>query len=280
MFNVAEMNTRRINENIQENQKWFSYVTCDNSAAKTRTRIKTNPWVVSNAKIIIPNVSKIIIYDKDFQTRPIQGKIEMQAVPDWMSTEDYLWGDNDFNHYRDNSPDILSEYAKINYTTKCNNCMNWNCLQEKYSQGYDLHLTPPWTVSENLYLFNLLKMKLMREFQTEAYPNTDIHPILKLNVQPRNTFTRALWNIQQRLSSNFRQFVKENKIINNRVKQLKEEERIQFEERQKYQRQATQSKKKALLLQTLRNLRSKLEDQHHCLQRSYSKVMDMQANMM
>ncbi|KAL5013147.1 hypothetical protein ScPMuIL_007417 [Solemya velum] len=89
---------------------------------------------------------------------------------------------------------------------------------------------------------------------------------------------RSLSEIRTSLEEKVYQLRQEKIIVQQKIKEAKEEEKVRDRERRKFQRQATKHKKDHLL-KTLHGLRERLENQSQRLQASYSSVLSMQQRL-
>lgn len=87
------------------------------------------------------------------------------------------------------------------------------------------------------------------------------------------TDRRRLDEIRSSLSQKVRKLREEKLLVDAKIRQAQEEERIRAQEMARFQKQLTQYRKQ-LLLQTLRDLKSQLDNQSQRLQTAYSTVLD------
>ena len=86
---------------------------------------------------------------------------------------------------------------------------------------------------------------------------------------------RTVSDIRSSLQSKVNQLRREKAIVDEKIRQAQEEERLRVQERMRFQKQLTLHRKQ-MLLRTLADLKSKLEHQSERLQTSYSSVLGMQ----
>jgi hypothetical protein len=86
---------------------------------------------------------------------------------------------------------------------------------------------------------------------------------------------KRLDEIRSSLSQKVRKLREEKLVVDAKIRQAQEEERIRVQEMMRFQKQLTQYRKQ-LLLQTLRDLKNQLDDQSKRLQTAYSTVLNVQ----
>ncbi len=88
---------------------------------------------------------------------------------------------------------------------------------------------------------------------------------------------RRVGAMQSSLHDKVNRLRQEKLIVDEKIRQAQEEERLRVQEKMRFQKQLTLHRKQ-ILLRTLQDLKQKLENQSHRLQSTYSSVIGMQKN--